>query len=243
MNSKTTLKAGTVLYHGTDSDAFQERVDALDGPSWLSSARSVASHFALNRSGSGGLKRVISYRLARDVELCKIMSARGLQALAQEHGFSAGSSESIRDGIAASGLPGWVIPDNYPDGDDILICDPGPLLEHMQTEYLVDEVIVNRLAQAFLRALHEEIGLDNLREASARNQAQKARNICHSHDFCDANMVMADAWQQLTHCEVDVACQSQRDIWNQAWDAAKVELPGFVQQLQSAHSQRQAPAG
>jgi hypothetical protein len=242
MTRTTTLAAGTVLFHGTDTDDFEERSQTLDGPSWLSSSRSVANHFAVNRAGAGGLKRIISYRLVRDIALFEITSSRGLQSFAQEHDFSPSSSESIREGVAAAGLPGWIIPNNYPDGDDILITDPGSILEYQETEYLVDEVLVSRMAVAFLGALHEEIGTENLVQVDARNREQSSPNVCHSHDFCDANMVMAHVWQQLTSCEVDVACQTQREIWNLAWDRAKAELPRFVQGLQPAERDRPGPS-
>lgn len=132
------LPAGTVLYHGTDCDDFDEENDSLNGPAWVTSSRSVAERFASRSGGWGGRKRIIEYVLAVDVDLPEIVSMRDMAAFTQEHGISLGGVEEMRDSIADSGLPGWIIPGNYPDGDDILLVETD-VLDFVGSKPLLNE--------------------------------------------------------------------------------------------------------
>lgn len=132
----TILRAGTVLYHGTAEPDFDESDDGLDGPAWLSDSPLVAERFARrNASGSASRPRVLSYTLEVDVELHLIRSTVDIEMLAEEHGISFDGVEEMRDSVSDSGIPGWVIPNNYPEGADILIADTG-VLRYVQTAVL-----------------------------------------------------------------------------------------------------------
>lgn len=122
----TTLNAGTLLFHGTSAEDFDEETDVLDGPAWVSTSESVAKYFA--RRNKSGFARVVTYRLGVDVSLPEIQSSREMQHFSQEYDLSLDSVEDMRDSILSAGLPGWVIPNNYPDGDDIVLTDTSPLL-------------------------------------------------------------------------------------------------------------------
>lgn len=134
----TTIKAGTVLLHGTNSVDFDERYESLRGPSWLTNSRTVAEYFARRSVEEGATPRILSFRVTEDLELHEIRSPRAMQDFAEEHGISLTGVEDMRDTVETSGIPGWVIPNNYPDGDDILIADAGSL-EHFETLTLVDK--------------------------------------------------------------------------------------------------------
>lgn len=59
-----------------------------------------------------------------------------------------------------------------------------------------------------------------MRELIKRNKA-RTPGICHSHDFCDANMAMLEAWTELTGQEcVDGEDEAACRAWNAAWDRA-----------------------
>jgi hypothetical protein len=136
MTTTTTLKAGTVLYHGTAEPDFEEADDDLDGPAWLTDSPAVAERFARrNASGPDSRPRVLSYTLEVDVELHLIRSKADTTALEEEHGISFFGVEEMRDTVVNSGIPGWVIPNNYPEGADILIVDTG-VLRYMKTTVL-----------------------------------------------------------------------------------------------------------
>src|SRR3989304_4399232 len=56
-----------------------------------------------------------------------------------------------------------------------------------------DKKKIEAVAREFSRLLLAEIGNKKFREVVKRNKLEKDKGICHSHDFCDANMVMQDA--------------------------------------------------
>ena len=45
---------------------------------------------------------------------------------------------------------------------------------------------------------------------------------CASHNFCDANMAMLAAFEDTTNCEFDLDDQGHVDLFNAAWDYAKI---------------------
>ena len=53
-----------------------------------------------------------------------------------------------------------------------------------------------------------------MREVVERNRAETASNVCHSHDFCDANMVFYEILLQHD-------MERHRTLWDQAWSLAK----------------------
>lgn len=76
-----------------------------------------------------------------------------------------------------------------------------------------------QIADRFLQLLREEITGADYAEACARNAAETSEGICHSHDFCDANMVMLDAMRALGE-SVDVDSEADCKRWSAAWDLA-----------------------
>lgn len=53
---------------------------------------------------------------------------------------------------------------------------------------------VGALAIEFCDAMREALTPDQLRQVVERNQAETHAGVCHSHDFCDANMVMHEVF-------------------------------------------------
>jgi hypothetical protein len=88
-------------------------------------------------------------------------------------------------------------------------------------------IATEKVALEFSRVLRHCIGGD-MAEVVRRNSAEPAGSgVCHSHDFCDANMAMLEAFHNLgLRATVEIEpvdgpewCASQ-DLWNAAWDAA-----------------------
>lgn len=163
------LPAGTLLYHGTDNDNFAEAGDALDGPAWLSNTEAVARHFASRTFRWGGTARVVVYRLTESILLPAAHSNHELGELAEEFQLNLCGVEGMRDSMQSSGLPGWWIPANYPDGDDILLTHTN-LLEYVETRPLAEtpksepETVVPNAVQATLEQARRERALHELRE-------------------------------------------------------------------------------
>lgn len=83
-----------------------------------------------------------------------------------------------------------------------------------------DNQTVADLAKQFVTALRSKVGDDVYLQIVALNKAETDPGICHSHDFVDANMVMAMAFTAVTGTEVDVRSSSQSLLWNRSWTQA-----------------------
>ena len=85
--------------------------------------------------------------------------------------------------------------------------------------------VARELAQAFVRQLRDNISFGEFIEMRKRNAKPEYRGCCASHDFIDANEVMASAFHEVVGR--DVNCDEERSgdvaLWNEAWDMAKAE--------------------
>lgn len=84
------------------------------------------------------------------------------------------------------------------------------------------------LAKDFHRVIREWLTRGQLAEVEKRNATPRYRESgsCATHDFCDANMAMAEAWMNLTGGEPDFGEGEDRDqeicdVINAAWDKAR----------------------
>ncbi len=134
-----TLKAGTPLYHGTSDAEFDPVSDGIEAGFWVSDSEQVARRFAQNlgatlpRRGSGDPPVVHVFVLTRDVALPSISSASAMRAFSEDHDLDRSGVEGIRESMTAAGLPGWIIPSNYPEGADILLMDADEVLSYSHT--------------------------------------------------------------------------------------------------------------
>ncbi len=87
--------------------------------------------------------------------------------------------------------------------------------------------IVVDLAAEFCRQLRKQLSTFELREAIALNAAEQDPQICHTHDFTDANEVMAEAYSTavgaMPHMLADAAGQKALRLINSAWALAKAK--------------------
>lgn len=85
--------------------------------------------------------------------------------------------------------------------------------------------IVERVARCFCEQLLKDLGEETLAQVVQLNQEEGLDSIiCHSHDYIDANITMADAFVAAGVCAnaddaADEACHS---LWNAAWRHAKL---------------------
>lgn len=84
-----------------------------------------------------------------------------------------------------------------------------------------------RVANEFCRLLKIEIGSERVRAAASRNRIPEYEGCCASHDFCDANMVMADAVKEVTGRECTTE-DGDLDLMNAAWNIAKANNLGVT---------------
>lgn len=138
-----TLAAGTRMFHGTDG------ADPPDwfGFAWFSDDPRVARVFA----GADGT--IYEYVLTDDVDLLLLTSADEIvDSISKISGLDPDDIESmasseLADEVCSAGYDGWIIPKNYPEGDDILLCDPGEQVEVVRaTNPVRERRLANRLA-------------------------------------------------------------------------------------------------
>ena len=127
---------GDILFHGTSSTELFEKYDGTpDGPAWFSDTVAVADHFKNWHKGPN--PRVIKYRVVAEPNLCIIQYENAIRDLVGDDMFEEGLEvEDLVDAVQDAGYDGWFMPDNYPDGADIMILYPESFLEF----YEVNEV-------------------------------------------------------------------------------------------------------
>lgn len=81
-----------------------------------------------------------------------------------------------------------------------------------------------RVARQFAERVAEQVGPDEVDQIDARNLFEENRSVCHSHDFCDANVFMLESIMDVTG--VDAAATSPMpepvdQLWQAAWDTTK----------------------
>lgn len=87
-------------------------------------------------------------------------------------------------------------------------------------------IIATALAQAFSRHLRSALTPEQMFNVTQRNE-HYPWHTCASHDFCDANMVMLDAWKEVFSSHIDLQSEADTLIWNQAWQIAKANEFNF----------------
>ncbi len=86
---------------------------------------------------------------------------------------------------------------------------------------------VAALAKEFCRILSETLSAEQVAQVLMRNAEEANPSICHSHDFCDANMVMQAALDSfgvdpMSSGEDGKAMSDEIAVlWADAWDMAK----------------------
>ena len=88
-------------------------------------------------------------------------------------------------------------------------------------DYNSDTVHAEALADEFSHVLRNWLTADEMAKVIERNRAQTNPIICHSHDFCDANMAMDEAFTLLMGRSSDAADGHDARLWNEAWEIAK----------------------
>jgi hypothetical protein len=74
-----------------------------------------------------------------------------------------------------------------------------------------------RIAVEFARLLRAEIGEENYERAVKINNAEAHSDLCASHDFCDANVVMAEAFRLATGYPLRTGNDYDTTLWNDSW--------------------------
>jgi hypothetical protein len=85
----------------------------------------------------------------------------------------------------------------------------------------MNEEIPIRLARKFCEVLRRDLTASEVDMAVARNRTESHPGVCHTHDFCDANETMLEAFEAILGREMDIQSDGDSFLWNEAWGIAK----------------------
>lgn len=127
---ETFISHGTELYHGTNSETVYEFPEP---PAWFTTSWEVAKYFSTFHCQEGKPRIHLFRARQRIPKLLRIDTAKQFDDLMAVMKEKTGDlSEDPRDlarSLCNKGFNGWIIPDNYSNGDDIMLCAPRDWLE------------------------------------------------------------------------------------------------------------------
>lgn len=77
-----------------------------------------------------------------------------------------------------------------------------------------------KIANDFIDVLNEWLTDEELRDIVQKNRAEENDNICHTHDYCDANIAMIEAMEK-NGFEYDCYNEKYMKTFFEAWEIAK----------------------
>jgi hypothetical protein len=83
-----------------------------------------------------------------------------------------------------------------------------------------EDALAYVLADRFAFLIREYFTEEQYAETKRRNRLYGAE-VCATHDFCDANIIMAAAFKDVFGREVDTDCDADMEFWNHAWREAQ----------------------
>lgn len=123
-----------------------------------------------------------------------------------------------------------IITNNPMTEDAVTVCETDDVYEAISVTMAViqkykdgNNIDLKAIAKRFVSNLEADLTPDQMRTISQRNAHAGMAKSCASHDFCDANIVMHEAF---TACQpeyyINPDDQQQAEQWSAAWDLAKV---------------------
>lgn len=91
----------------------------------------------------------------------------------------------------------------------------------IEARIMKSEDDAEKIARKFAEGLTEDLGAGTVAEIVRLNATPAYAGCCASHDFCDANMVMADAFEEVLGHALDAGDETHAALVNRAWDLAK----------------------
>lgn len=77
------------------------------------------------------------------------------------------------------------------------------------------------LANAFIKVVEYNLTAPQIEQVVKLNKTFDYISCCATHDFCDANELMAEAFKTVVGTEIDLQNDVHLDLWNNAWNIAK----------------------
>jgi hypothetical protein len=78
-----------------------------------------------------------------------------------------------------------------------------------------------KLSEKFNEIVNKEFSVEQLAEINAKNKTAEYISCCATHDYCDANMLMDEAFTSVIGREIDLQNENDCQLWSNAWDLSK----------------------
>lgn len=104
-------------------------------------------------------------------------------------------------------------------GDRECCCDDGTVETSTAASVGVDPTTL--LAGAFIGILSKSLSVKEFKEFVRKTRTDFQDNICWSHNFCDANEVMIEAFKAVFDRDAEIWNEIDTDLINTAWTRAK----------------------
>lgn len=98
----------------------------------------------------------------------------------------------------------------------------------MSKKVIITPALIESLAGKFSEVLKSWLSKSQINAAIKKNKTEAYKNCCASHDYCDANMTMFEAFTAIVGFEIDLQSDNHLNLWNEAWDLAKANDFAFV---------------
>ena len=153
-------------------------------------------------------------RILIDLELSKLIAAQEWTGLKYEDV----QSERLAD--LADSVIGANDAHDTPEDWGLELSNELPhWAKHVISPSQTDLPSVVQVCLAFINEINNSLSADQLAEVVRRNKDYE-EGICASHDFCDANQCMLEAWKRLGH-PMNFQAENQMGITDQAWTLAR----------------------
>jgi hypothetical protein len=80
---------------------------------------------------------------------------------------------------------------------------------------------LQKVAEHFVSRLREELTHEEFEAMRVANSAEASSRFCHSHDYCDADMIMFETIEEVTGISPIVPhLDHPRPVWRESWALA-----------------------
>jgi hypothetical protein len=173
-------------------------------------------------------------------EVIKILAESGITAFWEFPGYvrvNLNDNDYVAVGEEGKAWTAQIVTDHGGKFDTAGVEDAPPNPTSVDIANLVEDAVNNwkannvpwpdnaiqRIADDFDTRLKTALGDVDYAQALQDNATETKDGICHSHDHCDANMVMADAFEHVMKRKPVVSNQRDADLWNVSWDKWKAD--------------------
>ena len=77
------------------------------------------------------------------------------------------------------------------------------------------------IAKAFSAKLRWNLTGEQMYEIVTKNASEEYKHCCATHDYCDANMLMLEAFEETNSRLFNYNSRSDAALWNEAWTTAR----------------------